>query len=196
MEDRMELINKTPFPAILYVAIDSDRVDHQIVVMKVSYKMERVSENQWGLKLIRDESIQLCMADEYWGEVGLSSVKMESDLAPFKPKCDVILSGSAHTANHKEMPVIAVKLKLSYPEKAQVLKVPVEPRPLNPMMPLTESQKKQYQNEVLAYETAIKEQENLKYSTQIDKTLSVLGESSFKPNFLLPGWKRTFIKPH
>ena len=109
----MELINKTPFPAILYVASDCDRVDHQIVVMKVSYKMERVSENQWGLKLIRDESIQLCMADEYWGEVGLSSVKMESDLAPFKPKCDVILSGSAHTANHKEMPVIAVKLKLS-----------------------------------------------------------------------------------
>ena len=141
----MELINKTPFPAILYVASDCERVDHQIVVMKVSYKMERVSENQWGLKLIRDESIQLCMADEYWGEVGLSSVKMESDLAPFKPKCDVILSGSAHTANHKEMPVIAVKLKLSYPEKAQVLKVPVEPRPLNPMMPLTESQKKQYQ---------------------------------------------------
>ena len=194
MEDRMELINKTPFPAILYVASDCERVDHQIVVMKVSYKMERVSENQWGLKLIRDESIQLCMADEYWGEVGLSSVKMESDLAPFKPKCDVILSGSAHTANHKEMPAIAVKLKLSYPEKEKVIKAPIEPKPLNPMMPLTETQKKQYQHELAAYEKALKEQENLKYITQIDKTLSVLGESEFKPNFLLPGWKRTFVK--
>lgn len=190
----MELINKTPFPAILYVASDSDRVDHQIVVMKVSYKMNRLAQNQWGLELITDSSIPLCMADEYWGEIGESSVKMESDLAPYKPKCDVILSGSAHTPQHKVMTVIAVKLKLSYPEQKKKLLPPIEPMPLNPMMPLTESQKQKWQQDQQDYAKALAENQKIKYITQIDKTLSVLGESKFSPRFLIPGWKRTSIQ--
>jgi hypothetical protein len=35
------------------------------------------------------------MADEYWGEPGVTPVKYESDLAVFKPMTDLILIGSA-----------------------------------------------------------------------------------------------------
>lgn len=190
----MELINLSPFPSLHYVAADSDRIDHKIVVTKVSYKIQRRSSQQWALELITDASVPLTMFDEFWGEAGESSVKFESDLAPFKPKCDVVLNGTAHTPDHKPMPALAVKLKLSYPEQSKPIIKPIEPKPLNPMMPLTESQKQNWQKELEQYDKKVLAAQQLKYITQIEKTLSILGESTFKPNFLLPGWKRTSLK--
>ncbi len=157
----MNLENQTPFPALLYAAADPNYEEHQIVVMKVSYKIVRKGQNNWDLELITDGSVALCLADEFWGEVGASSVKIESDLAPYKPQCDVILNGNAYTTDVKEMTAITVRLKLSYPEKIQELKKPLEPRPLNPMMPLTDSQKEQWEKELRIYERALKDQKKL-----------------------------------
>jgi len=192
----MNLENKTPFPALLYSAADAQQEEHDIVVMKVSYKIVRKAKEQWDLELITDGSIPLCLTDEYWGEVGQSSVKVESDLAPYKPKCDVILNGQAYTPNGKEMTALAVRLKLSRPEKKPKISPPQEPKALNPMMPLTESQKNQWQIELKHYEKALKQQEKkTSYDTLLEKTLSILGESEFKQNTLIPGWKRTSLKP-
>lgn len=188
----MNLENQTPFPALMYSAADPDREEHRIVVMKVSYKIIRKDTDHWGLELITDGSVPLCLADEFWGEMGQSSVKHESDLAPYKPMCDVILNGHAYTPNAKEMTAIAVRLKMSYPEKQQEIKAPIEPQPLNPSMPLTDAQVAQWEREKKAYQTAIAQQK-VKYIPQFEKTLSVLGESYFKPNTLLPGWKRTSL---
>ena len=41
-----------------------------------------------------EEALGLQMADEYEGEDG-GSVKAESDLAPYKPKCDVLVRATA-----------------------------------------------------------------------------------------------------
>lgn len=192
----MQLDNQTPFPSLLYSAADAHKEEHDIIVMKVSYKIVRVSKDQWGLELITDGSVPLCLTDEYWGETGTSSVKTESDLAPCKPKCDVILNGSAYTPNSKAMSAIAVRIKLSYPEKNDLPEKPIEPRPLNPKMPLTEAQKKQWESDQIKYELELKKaKDNKKYKVILEKTLSVLGESNFKQNTLLPGWKRTFLKP-
>jgi hypothetical protein len=43
------------------------------------------------LRLIEYEPAPLAMADAYYGEPNTSSVLWESDLAPYKPKCDVIV---------------------------------------------------------------------------------------------------------
>lgn len=192
----MKLDNQTPFPSLLYSASDSNKDEHDIVVMKVSYKIIRKSIDQWGLELITDGSIPLCLTDEFWGESGESSVKVESDLAPYKPKCDVILNGSAYTPDAQAMPVVAVRLKMSYPEQKTQIERPSEPQPLNPMMPLTEFQKIQWARELAAYEKAEKQQQlNTQYKVLFEKTLSVLGESDFKLNSLMPGWKRSALKP-
>ena len=61
----MQLDNKTPFPALLYAAADSNKEEHDIVVMKVSYNLVRKSADQWALELITDGSIPLCLTDEY-----------------------------------------------------------------------------------------------------------------------------------
>lgn len=191
----MALENQTPFPALMFSSADPNKLEHKIVVMKVSYRIVRFGTDQWGLELITDGSVPLCLTDEYWGEIGESSVKIESDLAPYKPMCDVVLNGSAYTPEAKEMTAIAVRMKLSYPELAKELKKPQEPKPLNPMMPLTESQKKQWQTDLAIYEKNLKHQQvQKKHITLFEKTLSVLGESTFKPNTLLPGWKRTSLK--
>jgi len=190
----VELENQTPFPALLYSAADPNKEEHQIVVMKVSYKIVRKGNDQWDLELITDGSIPLCLADEFWGEVGHSSVKVESDLAPYKPFCDVILNGNAYTPEAKEMTAIAVRLKMSYSEPLSEIDKPREPIPLNPLMSLTESQKRQWQRDQEIYKRALKQQQHRKYITQLEKTLSVLGESEFKQNTLMPGWKRTSIK--
>lgn len=191
----MTLENNTLFPALLYTVADAQRVEKYVVVMKVSYKMIRLSQNQWDLELIEDGSIPLCLADEYWGEVGKSSVKIESDLAPYKPKCDVILNGSAYSKNGQPLSAIAVRIRLSVPQHHPALAPLGPPQPLNPNMPLTESQKKHWEKEQELYETRLARQKNIEYVTQLEKTLSVLGESRFEPNILLPGWKRTSLAP-
>ncbi|WEI24546.1 hypothetical protein PYR74_12085 [Acinetobacter bereziniae] len=65
----MELENQTPFPALLYSAADPNKEEHQIVVMKVSYKIVRNGNDQWSLELITDGSVPLCLADEFWGKL-------------------------------------------------------------------------------------------------------------------------------
>ena len=112
----MALENNTLFPALLYTVADAEKTEKYVVVMKVSYKIIRSSHNRWDLELIEDGSVPLCLADEYWGEVGQSSVKIESDLAPYKPKCDVVLNGSAYTKNNQAMSAIAVRIRLSTPK--------------------------------------------------------------------------------
>ena len=190
----MNLENQTPFPTLAYAAADPNGEEHRIVVMKVSYKMLRTGQTQWDLALIQDGSVPLCFEDEYWGEMGQSSVRYESDLAPYKPKCDVIINGNAYTQNATPMQAIAVRFRLSQSEKQVAPVAPQAPQPLNPHMPLTESQKKQWQLEQKHYQQALKDQQQVKYNGQIEKTLSVLGESTFKPNVLTPGWKRTKLQ--
>jgi len=45
---------------------------------------------------LAEKQADLVMADEFTGEPGLSAPKYESDFAPFKPRCDVLLNGSAY----------------------------------------------------------------------------------------------------
>lgn len=187
----MQLENQTPFPALMYSAADPDRVEHRIVVMKVSYKIIQLAPGQCDLELIQDGSIPLCLEDEFWGEIGQSSVRLESDLAPYKPKCDVIINGLAYTPQAKAMQSIAVRLRLSVPAEKQLIKPPIAPQPLNPNMPLTASQKHQWQQQQDQYQRALHQNQQIKFKKQLEKTLSIVGESQFKPNTLLPGWSRT-----
>ncbi len=190
----MSLENQTPFPALMYSAADPDQEEHQIVVMKVSYKMLRLDEETWGLELITDGSIPLCYADEYWGEIGQSSVKYESDLAPYKPMFYVVLNGNAYTPNAKPLESLAVRIRLSAPEQKAAIEKPKGPQPLNPTMPLTQNQRRQWEIEQQNYQQQLKEQQKIKYKVLFEKTLSMLGKSEFRQNTLLPGWKRTHLQ--
>lgn len=51
----------------------------------------------WGETQIAAIQVPLTVADDHYSEPGVSSVRYESDFVPYKPICDVIVNGSAHS---------------------------------------------------------------------------------------------------
>jgi hypothetical protein len=49
-----------------------------------------------GAVAISEKQEPIVLTDEYFGEVSKSSVRQESDLVPYKPKCDVIVNATAY----------------------------------------------------------------------------------------------------
>lgn len=118
----MEFKNLTPFPVLNYVMFDKNDEEHLVVAMKTAYRLIATDENHYQVEVIEGpESPPLCFQDEYRKEIILSSVLQESDLAPFKPYCDIIINGSVYTPD--EMPVthLPVSVTLVSPEKQILL---------------------------------------------------------------------------
>lgn len=170
----MEFINQTPFSALAYTAIDVQDREYRVVAMAVAYRLEPdpTQAGQWSLRVIDEESPPLCLADEYFGPVNESSVRRESDLCPFKPKCDILVSGSAHAPGGQAQRRFQVRLVVRRADRQAPL--PERPQPLNPRMPLTVAQESAWQKELEASRGRI-----LAGETLVDKTLNIHG-----PRFL------------
>jgi hypothetical protein len=95
----MEFKNLTPFGALAYTGIDVDDVEFHVVVMRVAYDITTTAQGSHTLELAQTPA-DLAMQDVYYGEPNVSSVKWESDLAPFKPRCDfVVVNANAIVKN-------------------------------------------------------------------------------------------------
>lgn len=93
----MEFKNLTPFDTLCYTMLDREDQEHHVIAMKVAYTLRD------GKCIIDEKSFpSLCVQDEYTGEINQSSVRYESDLAPYKPKCDVIINGIGYAPGGKE----------------------------------------------------------------------------------------------
>lgn len=86
----MELINRTPFPAQLVVLPDKDGAETLVAILKGSFTIAG------GACRRAEEQREIVQADEFHGEPGVSSTRLESDLATFKPATDVVLLGHAY----------------------------------------------------------------------------------------------------
>ncbi|OMW45527.1 DUF2169 family type VI secretion system accessory protein [Burkholderia pseudomallei] len=101
----MEFRNLTPFATMAFDAVDVAGVEFHVVVLKAAYVMERNASSEPDddthncVLQEGDAAVPLSMADEYEGAVSNSSVRSESDLAPFKPKCDVIIRATSFAPN-------------------------------------------------------------------------------------------------
>ncbi len=98
----MQFVNLTPFPALCFAALDKHGVSWRVVVMKVSYRLVSTAQG-WQAQVIDDEPPGLTLADEPWPDAdaspacpGAPSMRLESDLAPAKPRCDVVVIGHSH----------------------------------------------------------------------------------------------------
>lgn len=124
----MELVNLTPFGAAGYRGIDTQDREHDVVVLRTVYKLVP----SWQLagaqptaagpmrlvpQLIDEGAPPLVTEDQYVGEVGRSSVRVESDLAPFKPKCDVVVTGSSHAPASAPSQGWLARLRVSQPSR-------------------------------------------------------------------------------
>ncbi len=104
----MEFRNLTPFPALAFDSIDQRDILFHTLVMRLTYELQ----SDGTLSLAEDQA-PLVMADQYYGELNQSSVKQESDLAPYKPHTDVILIAHAHAPSRTPSPRFMVGLKIT-----------------------------------------------------------------------------------
>ena len=113
----MNLLNATKMQAGYTMGMEPDGRESIVVVVKGTFK---IPENG-GRPELADEQVPLIEADEYTGEPGLSAPIYESDYARYKPKCDVILNGSAYAPNG--VPVKKVRVSLTVGSMAKSFNV-------------------------------------------------------------------------
>lgn len=192
----MDFHNLTPFDAMCYSALDLQDRKHCVVAMKVGYRLQPVPglSGRFLAQVIDDEPMALRMDDEYYGAPGETSLREESDIAPYKPRCDVIVRGHAHAPGAAPRRRWDVRIRLSMPVRG-VESAPQAPRPLNPGMALTERQQKQWrevQSQAQRQRESAPERRCL-----LDKTLRVTGPRDFRRDWrrLWRGWRLTGPTP-
>lgn len=111
----MELRNLTPFGALCFRALDPAGRERRVVVMRVVYELRpRPQQAGWfDARVLDEEAPPLELADRYTGPEGSSSLACESDLVPFKPRCDVLISGSAHAPEGRAATRWSARVRLS-----------------------------------------------------------------------------------
>ena len=186
----MQFRNLTPFSALCYAALDPDDREHRVVAMKVGYRLVQV-DGIWHAEVMDDEAMPLCLGDEHLGEPGESSVRRESDLAPFKPKCDVLLHATAHAPRGQPAASWPVRLRVSTALPVDQVE-PEPPQPLNPFMALTTEQLKRWERaKAKAQQQAAREvAQPIPRHVWLDKRLMVSGPSEFRRG-VLRAWHRT-----
>ena len=88
----LELRNKTPFEAIIAPAMDKEANEFIVVVVKATYNLA----NSNAPLNLAEEQIPVILADEYYDEPDVSSIKEVSDTAMTKCGTDVLLQGQAY----------------------------------------------------------------------------------------------------
>ncbi len=88
----MRLINHTPCPALAFEGRSVGDEPFHVLVLRGTWALPRE-----GRAKMSPEQLPLVMADRFYGEPGASSPREESDLAPFKPRCDLVVIGDARS---------------------------------------------------------------------------------------------------
>jgi hypothetical protein len=85
----MELLNSTRMQAGYTMGMRPDGRELLVVVVKGTFEIPKGAEEPKPA----EEQVPLVEADTFTGEPGLSAPVYESDYAPVKQRCDVLLLG-------------------------------------------------------------------------------------------------------
>jgi hypothetical protein len=110
----MELINSTRMRAGYNLGVQPSGRESLVVVIKGTFELPKSGEQV----RLHDEQLPLILADTFTGEPGLSAPVHEIDFAPHKPKCDVLLVGSAHAPMGRQVTRLRVALHVGPLEKS------------------------------------------------------------------------------
>ncbi len=117
----MEFRNLTPFSVMRYKMLN--KADHalHVVVMKAGFRLVKTSDGRCEAHILDQQPLPLCIQDTYLGELNRSPVVQESDLAPFKPACDVIINATGYAPAGKPCTAFPVNVRLSTPAGESLL---------------------------------------------------------------------------
>lgn len=109
----MELLNATGMRASYTMGMQPDGRELLVVVVKGTFAIPKDTAEA-GLAV---EQVPIVEADTFTGEPGLSAPVYESDYAPVKPRCDVILLGSAYAPGGRPAERVRVSLRVGQMSK-------------------------------------------------------------------------------
>ena len=114
----MEFHNLTPFESLAYGALDTHDEEHHVVVTRVVYRLvsDGGSATHRCVAVTDEDVCALVTEDVFEGEVNASSVVAESDIAPFKPRCDVVVHATAHAPNDVASTRWSVRMRVTAPD--------------------------------------------------------------------------------
>ena len=84
-----EVVNHTPFPSQYFQSVDQHGTVFHVVALRVTYDMRTTPSG--GTLAYAQQQTELATQDQWSGAVNDSSPLWESDFAPYKPKCDVLV---------------------------------------------------------------------------------------------------------
>jgi hypothetical protein len=110
----MELLNATAMQAGYTLGMDPDGRERIVVVVKGTFTIPKTQDE---LELAETQ-MPLVMADQHTGDPGLSATFYESDFAPFKPRCDVLLNGTAYAPGGNPVQSVEVSVRVGRLKKS------------------------------------------------------------------------------
>jgi hypothetical protein len=110
----MELINATRTTAGYNIGLEPSGRELLVVVIKGTFVLPKSGEQV----RLHDEQLPLIMADTFTGEPGFSAPVYEMDFAARKRSCDVLLVGSAHAPEGRQVTRMRVGLRVGSKEKS------------------------------------------------------------------------------
>lgn len=166
----MEFRNHTPFPALAFEGIDQHGQCFHVMTLRQTLTFAS------GQLQYTEEQTPLCESDEFFGDMNKSSVRQESDLCHYKPRCDVIVNATTYAPGGKPARQFDVRLRVTLPDALRSL--PEAPRPLNPFMPVSDIAMYQWRREVERIQA-----NPVPGAVLIDKTLTVTGPRQFRKKY-------------
>lgn len=104
----MELINATRMVAGYTMGMEPSGRELLVVVVKGTFHIPKPG----GEVRLHEEQLPLVMADTFTGAPGFSAPVYEVDFAPRKPRCDVLLLGSAYAPEGRPTQRVPVGLRI------------------------------------------------------------------------------------
>ena len=108
----MNFINHTIFPAINYEGADLHDDKFHVVASRVTYDIRINNRDGQSLLVISPEQQPLNYTDVSYNETIDTSIEYESDLAPYKPKTDIVINATAFVPENNPVPVFDVGIQI------------------------------------------------------------------------------------
>jgi hypothetical protein len=110
------LVNGSGMAAGYTLGLDIDGRERLVVAVKGSFRLPHRGET--AVPRLLDEQQPLVEADLFTGEPGKAATLVESEYAPVKPRCDVLLNGAAHVRGGGLAERLVVGLQFGAMQKA------------------------------------------------------------------------------
>jgi len=111
--------NRTQLDAMQFDTVDQHGSAFHVVVVKTAYLLG--ARDAGGAATLTLVAAELNVEDRYFDEPHATSVRQESDFAPYKPACDVIVNATAYAPGAKPTTGFQVRLAVHHAQGAPLI---------------------------------------------------------------------------